>query len=138
MKKQVHVVAAVIKNEQGKIFCAKRSSAMTLPNYWEFPGGKIEAGESKKSALIREINEELQCEIEVAEQVENTLYEYDTFIVRLETFWAKITKGMPIKGEHAEIKWLHHEQLQQMKWAPADIPAVRKVVQQCRKEFMNK
>jgi len=137
MKKHVHVIAAVIKNEQGEIFCAKRSSNMTLPNYWEFPGGKIELDESKVEALIREIKEELQCIIEVDEQIENTFYEYDTFTINLYTYWAKILNGQPTLSEHATFKWLPYDELQKLDWAPADIPTVRKVVQQCMKEFTN-
>lgn len=137
MKKHVHVIAAVIKNEQGEIFCAKRSSNMTLPNYWEFPGGKIELGESKVEALIREIKEELQCIIEVDEQIEDTFYEYDTFTINLYTYWAKILNGQPTLSEHATFKWLPYDELQKLDWAPADIPTVRKVVQQCMKEFTN-
>lgn len=80
MKKKVHVVGAVIENEQGEYLCALRSPGMSLPNYWEFPGGKIEKGETKEEALIREIQEELGCTIEVYEQVEDTTYEYEQVI----------------------------------------------------------
>lgn len=127
MKKTVHVVGAIMENEQGEIFCAKRSATMTLPNYWEFPGGKLESEETKEEALAREIQEELGCEIQVGQQVEDTTYEYDSFIVRLETFKAKIIKGDPILLEHAEAKWLKKEQLHEVDWAPADIPAVKKL-----------
>lgn len=137
MKKHIQVVAAVIQNEQGELFCAQRSTNMTLPNFWEFPGGKIEEGESNAEALIREIKEELQCNIEVYEQIEDTFYEYNTWTIRLKTYWAKIINGKPILSEHAAFKWLPYEALQQLNWAPADIPTVRKVVQQCKKEFTN-
>lgn len=138
MKKQIHVVAAVIKNNQDEIFCAKRSPHMSLPNYWEFPGGKIEQGETKESALIREIIEELQCQIAVDKQIDNTFYEYDHFIIRLETFWCTLIEGRPVLQEHADSKWLTYDKLNHLDWAPADIPAVRKVVDICKREFMNK
>ena len=77
MKKQVHVVGAVIENEKGEVLAALRSPVMTLPNYWEFPGGKIETGETHQEALRREIQEELGCTITVGEAVEDTTYEYE-------------------------------------------------------------
>ena len=127
MKKTVHVVGAVIYNENNEIFCALRSEKMSLPNLWEFPGGKIEENETKQEALKREIAEEFLCEIEVGEQVEDTTYDYGTFFVRLETFKAKILKGVPIIQEHAEARWVLPKNLHKLNFAPADIPAVEKL-----------
>ncbi len=128
IKKTVHVVAAIIENEQKEIFCALRSPEMTLPNYWEFPGGKIEKGETKQEALRREILEELDCVIEVYEHVEDTTYEYEKIIVRLETFMAKIISGTPNLKEHADMKWISRHELKSLNWAPADIPAIDRLV----------
>lgn len=100
---------------------------MTLPNYWEFPGGKIEQGESKEEALKREIQEELDCTIEVFAHVEDTTYEYEKVIVRLETFMAKVVLGIPEASEHAELKWMTRQELPSLNWAPADIPAIEKL-----------
>ncbi|WP_342539726.1 (deoxy)nucleoside triphosphate pyrophosphohydrolase [Sporosarcina sp. FSL K6-1540] len=135
MKKTVHVVGAIIENENGEILCALRGPAMTLPNYWEFPGGKIEEGETKEEALKREIHEELGCAIEVFHQVEDTTYEYEKIIVRLETFMSKIISGIPTLSEHVEIRWISREKLLSLNWAPADIPAVERVLTRCMKEF---
>lgn len=130
MKKKIHVVGAIIENDNAEILAALRSPEMTLPNYWEFPGGKIEQGESKKEALRREILEELSCTIDVFEQVEDTTYEYEKFIVRLETFMAKVINGVPKISEHAELKWISREELTTLNWAPADIPAIEALVKQ--------
>lgn len=128
IKKTVHVVAAIIENENDEILCALRGPEMTLPNYWEFPGGKIEEGESKEEALMREIDEELGCKIEVLKHVDDTTYEYEKVIVRLETFMSIITNGTPKASEHAEIKWVPRKELNTLNWAPADIPAIEKLL----------
>lgn len=128
MKKFVHVVGAIIQNENNEIFCAKRSEKMSLPNLWEFPGGKIEPNETKQEALKREIAEEFLCDVEVLDQVEDTTYEYDTFIVRLETFLAKILKGEPVAQEHSETRWVPIHELHTLEFAPADVPAVEKLM----------
>ena len=127
MKKQVHVVGAIIENEQNEIFCALRSQEMSLPNYWEFPGGKIEDGETPEQALAREIQEEFSCTISVGEKVEDTTYEYEKVIVRLETYMAKLEDGQPVALEHADTKWVTRNEMTQLDFAPADIPAVEKI-----------
>ncbi|MEH0154174.1 (deoxy)nucleoside triphosphate pyrophosphohydrolase [Limibacter armeniacum] len=128
MKKTVQVVGAVIRNEKGEILCALRSPKMSLPNLWEFPGGKIEKGESPEQSLIREIREELGCSIEVFDQVEDTIYEYEKVIVNLKTYWAKVTEGVPKPLEHQVLIWLPVTSLKSLVWAPADIPAVQKII----------
>ncbi|WLR51878.1 (deoxy)nucleoside triphosphate pyrophosphohydrolase [Bacillus tianshenii] len=125
--KQVKVVGAIIENDQNEILCAKRSETMSLPNLWEFPGGKIENGESPQEALRREIAEELNCQIDVFEQVEDTTHQYPKVIVRLITFKARITKGTPEAREHAELKWVKRDQLKELEWAEADVPAVERL-----------
>jgi len=128
IKKTVHVVGAIIENEKNEILCALRGPEMTLPDYWEFPGGKIEVGESKEEALIREIQEELGCTIQVEKHVDDTTYEYEKVIVRLETFMSTVISGTPQASEHAEIKWVPRKELTALNWAPADIPAIEKLL----------
>ncbi|MDM5153179.1 (deoxy)nucleoside triphosphate pyrophosphohydrolase [Bacillus sp. DX1.1] len=126
MKKDIHVVGAVII-ENEKILCAQRGSAKSLPLKWEFPGGKIEEGESPQEALRREISEEMHCKIEIGDQVEHTVYEYDFGIVHLTTFYCKLIEGKPVLTEHVSIKWLSPDELKSLDWAPADIPAIEKL-----------
>lgn len=126
MKKDIHVVGAVIIEDE-KILCAQRGTMKALPLKWEFPGGKIEAGESPQEALQREINEEMRCKIEIGEQIEQTTYEYDFGIVHLTTFYCKLIEGKPVLTEHVAIKWLSPKDLHSLDWAPADIPAIEKL-----------
>ncbi|MEL3961049.1 8-oxo-dGTP diphosphatase MutT [Lysinibacillus endophyticus] len=127
MKKTVHVVGAIIENENNEIFCALRGPEMSLPNYWEFPGGKIEAGETPEQALKREIQEEFNCSINVGKKVEDTTYEYEKVIVRLETYMAKLVEGLPTALEHADTKWVARNEIMKLNFAPADVPAVEKI-----------
>lgn len=126
MKKQITVVGAVVVKD-GRVLAAQRSRQMSLPGLWEFPGGKIESGESPQQSLIREMREELLCEVAIGDQVEQTTYEYDFGIVTLTTFWATLVDAEPQLTEHSAVRWLAPSELDQVEWAPADIPAVQRV-----------
>ncbi|NHC38922.1 (deoxy)nucleoside triphosphate pyrophosphohydrolase [Bacillus sp. MM2020_1] len=129
MKKLVKVVAAIIENEQNEILCALRSPEMSIPNMWEFPGGKVEANEDIYSALEREINEELDCKIETSKEVFNeNVHEYETFIINLISIKCKVVEATPTPSEHSKLIWLKRENLDSLKWAPADIPAVEQLM----------
>ncbi|WP_236823082.1 (deoxy)nucleoside triphosphate pyrophosphohydrolase [Bhargavaea massiliensis] len=127
-KKNIHVVGAVIWQD-GKILCAQRGATKTLAYKWEFPGGKIEQGETPEAALKREILEEMNCEIVVGERVEHTVYEYEFGIVHLTTFHCALVSGNLTLTEHIDVKWLEPENLHTLDWAPADIPAIEKLSQ---------
>lgn len=128
MKRKIKVVAAIIENEQAEVLCALRSSKMSLPNYWEFPGGKVEKDEDIYSALKREISEELHCTIETYDIHNEHTHEYENFIIHLIAIKAKIVEGTPIPTEHSKLIWLKKENLPSLVWAPADIPAVELLV----------
>lgn len=128
LKKQIKVVGAVIRNNQNQILCALRSANMSLPNLWEFPGGKIEKNEQPEDALIREIDEELGCKINVGELIEEVFYEYPEIVVQLLTYEAKIISGKPVAKEHAILEWIEPSNLQKLEWAPADLPTVEKLL----------
>ncbi|PLS01929.1 (deoxy)nucleoside triphosphate pyrophosphohydrolase [Neobacillus cucumis] len=131
MKKQVKVVAAIIENDQQEILCALRSPEMSIPNRWEFPGGKVEANEDIYSALEREIDEELSCKIATFKEVFNGfIHEYETFIIDLISIKCRIVEGTPTPSEHSKLIWLKRENLDSLKWAPADIPAVKQLIQE--------
>lgn len=104
--------------------CAQRGHIGNLPGLWEFPGGKIEPGETKQAALQREITEELGCTIEVGREVATTTHEYEFGEVTLTTFYCLLVAGAPTLTEHVAIKWLLPSELDTIQWAPADIPAV--------------
>ncbi|KMT20778.1 (deoxy)nucleoside triphosphate pyrophosphohydrolase [Clostridium cylindrosporum] len=128
MKKLIKVVGAIIENENNEILCALRSPKMSIPNSWEFPGGKIEDKESLKQAIEREIKEELACDIEFLDIFNDNTHEYDNFVVNLITVKCKLISGTPVAKEHSKLIWLHRENLLSLKWAPADIPAVKQLV----------
>lgn len=125
MKKQINVVGAVIVRD-GLVLCAQRGSG-ALAGLWEFPGGKIEAAETPRQALEREITEELECQVVVGDEVTTTAYDYDFGVVNLTTFFCELVDGEPRLTEHAAVLWLAPEDMPSLEWAPADIPAVDKI-----------
>lgn len=127
MKKVIKVVAAIIENDNNEILCALRSPIMSLPNMWEFPGGKIESGETLKEAIEREIKEELHCDVEFIDIFNDNTFEYDKFIVNLITIKCHITARTPTANEHSKLIWLHRENLLSLNWAPADVNAVKQL-----------
>lgn len=124
MKKSIDVVGAVIVLG-GKILCAQRGATGALSGLWEFPGGKVERGESPRQALEREIAEELQCKIAVGDRITTTSHEYDFALITLTTFYCHLIAGEPELTEHQAVRWLPPADLLHLDWAPADIPAVQ-------------
>ncbi|MDE5977321.1 MAG: (deoxy)nucleoside triphosphate pyrophosphohydrolase [Turicibacter sp.] len=124
MKKTVKVVAAIIINEHDEVLCALRSPQMSLPNYWEFPGGKVETHERIEEAIVREIFEELNCTITANQRFNEHTHEYDHIFVNLITVLCTLQEGTPTANEHAKLRWVPRSKLKELNWAPADIPAV--------------
>lgn len=124
MKKNITAVGAIIENESGEILCALRSPTMSIPNTWEFPGGKIEEGEDMARTIEREIPEELGCQVKFLSKFHEHTHEYDTFILTLITVKCQLVSGTPQVTEHSKIIWLKRENLCSLLWAPADIPTV--------------
>lgn len=124
-RKIVEVVAAVIR-DQDKIFATQRGYG-EFKDGWEFPGGKIESGETPQQALIREIQEELDTEIEVGKLIDIVEYEYPTFHLKMHCFWARIKKGDLILKEHEASRWLTKETIHSVDWLPADLDLIDKI-----------
>ena len=128
--KTIRVVAAVIKavNKNGKpmIFATQRGYG-EFKGGWEFPGGKIEVGETPQEALKREIMEELDTEISVGELVDTIEYDYPEFHLSMDCFWCEIVKGDLVLKEHEDARGLTKEQLNDVEWLPADIELVKNI-----------
>lgn len=123
--KTVRVVAAVIESDH-KIFATQRGYG-EFKGGWEFPGGKIEPGETPQQALVREIKEELDTEIEVGELIDTVEYDYPSFHLSMDCFWCKIVKGNLVLLEAEASKWLAKDELYSVEWLPADEGLIKKI-----------
>ena len=127
--KTIKVVAAIICDnikEKNKIFATARGYG-ELKGGWEFPGGKVEPGETPQQALVREIMEELDTEIKVGELIDTIEFDYPTFHLSMDCFWAEVTKGHLEPKEAEAAKWLTKDQLNSVAWLPADVTLIDKI-----------
>ena len=128
--KTVRVVAAVIKstneNKEPIIFATQRGYG-DFKGGWEFPGGKIEEGETSEQALKREIMEELDTEISVGELIDTIEYDYPQFHLSMDCFWCEIVSGNLVLKDHEAARWLTKKQLNDVKWLPADVTLIEKI-----------
>jgi 8-oxo-dGTP diphosphatase len=123
--KTIEVVAAVIF-EGDRIFATQRGYG-DYKDFWEFPGGKIEPGESPQQALRREIREELETEVEIGEQILTVEMEYPSFLLHMQCFRAEIRSGVPVLKEHEASRWLGPEEWESVEWLPADRMVIKKL-----------
>ena len=123
--KIIRVVAAVIRDDD-KIFATARGYG-EFKGQWEFPGGKIEAGETPQQALVREIKEELGATIDVGELIGTIEYDYPTFHLSMDCFWCEVIEGELKLLEAEAAKWLTKDTLYDVQWLPADITLVEKI-----------
>ena len=130
MTKTINVVAAIIKstNEKGKaiIFATQRGYG-DFKGGWEFPGGKIEPGETPEEALVREIREELDTKISVDSLLETVEYDYPNFHLSMKCYWCSVVSGDLVLKEHAAARWLSREELFDVEWLPADVGLIKKI-----------
>lgn len=123
--KTIRVVAAVIRKDD-RIFATQRGYG-EFKDGWEFPGGKIEPGETPQQALVREIREELETEIRVGDLIDTIEYDYPTFHLSMDCFWCEIVEGSLELKEHEAAKWLDRESLYTVDWLPADVGLIEKI-----------
>lgn len=127
--KTVKVVAAVICDslkEKNRIFATARGYG-EFKGQWEFPGGKVETGETPQQALVREIKEELETDIKVGEVIDTIEYDYPTFHLSMDCFWCEVIKGTLKLLEAEDAKWLTKDTLHDVQWLPADIILIKKI-----------
>jgi len=118
--KSIEVVAAIIHDEQNRIFATQRGYG-DWKDYWEFPGGKMEPGESPEEALKREIWEELETRIVIERFVKTIEWDYPTFHLVMHCFWCRVKSGALTLKEHEAARWLSTEELRSVNWLPADL-----------------
>ena len=122
-KRHVHVACAIIERD-GLVLSALRSASMNLPLKWEFPGGKIEAGESREECLRRELVEEMGVQIEVGRALTPATHDYPSFTVTLYPYVCSIVSGKITLFEHSAVSWLPAARMLELDWADADLPVI--------------
>ncbi|USL27995.1 8-oxo-dGTP diphosphatase MutT [Priestia megaterium] len=120
------VVAAIIK-DKNQLLIAKRNLKDPLAGKWEFPGGKMEPGETPEECLVREIKEELRIEIEIGDFYDDNVYGSKDQAIHLMFYWAQVMNGEITPVVHDEIKWIAVNELLRFDFAPADIPIVKRL-----------
>ena len=118
--KHIEVVAAIIHDEEGRIFATQRGSG-DWKDWWEFPGGKIEPGETHEEALKREIWEELETRIVIENFVQTVEWDYPKFHLTMHCYWCHVESGNLTLKEHEAARWLAKDELESVNWLPADI-----------------
>lgn len=120
--KTVKVVAAIIR-DGNKVFATQRGYG-DYKDGWEFPGGKVEPGETAQQTLVREIKEELDTDIAVGDYLTTIEYDYPTFHLSMQCFWCRIVDGTPVLKEHEAARWLDVDHIDSVEWLPADLTII--------------
>lgn len=123
----IEVVCAVLEDGNGRFLACQRPFGKHLGGLWEFPGGKIDPGESAEAALVREISEELAIEIEVERPMQAVVCNYGEKRIRLQPFRCRIVRGEPHPVEHERIFWCAPEDFDSLPWAEADLPILAEI-----------
>ena len=124
--KQIEVVAAIIHDAEGRIFATQRGYG-EWKGWWEFPGGKMEMGESPEEALRREIWEELETRIVIERLVTTVEWDYPAFHLTMHCYWCHVESGSLTLKEHEAARWLAADELENVKWLPADLQILNKI-----------
>ena len=127
----IEVAAAIIANQQGELLIARRGTGKSQAGMWEFPGGKLEAGETAEACLRRELLEEMAIEIDLYEWFGVNEHDYGSLYIRLIAYKARFVGGSIRLSDHDEYRWVKIEELAEYTWAPADVPFVEKLVRTC-------
>lgn len=130
----IHVTCAIIERD-GLVLATRRSAAMSMPLKWEFPGGKIDPGESPEACLRREIHEELSIQVSVGKNLPVSTYHYPAITISLYPFICAIEAGEIVLHEHAAIAWLSPVKLHTLEWAEADVPVLASYLTQIKAEI---
>ena len=123
VRRHIHVACAIIERE-GKLLATQRSATMTLPLKWEFPGGKIESGESPEECLFRELMEELGISVFISAPLSPVTHSYVDFTVTLYPFTCRIAGGIITLHEHHALQWIEPQRMPELDWAAADLPVI--------------
>ena len=132
-RKQIRVVAAIIRRDD-TVFATQRGYG-NYKDWWEFPGGKIEAGETPEDALVREIQEELKTRIAIDSFLTAVEYDYPEFHLSMDCFWCHIEEGQLTLLEHEAARWLPLDHLRQVNWLPADVLVIDKIEQERKRDI---
>jgi len=133
----IEVTAAIIE-KNGLVLVARRKEGIHLAGFWEFPGGKIEMGETPEECLYRELKEEFQIDTKIGEFAGDSVYDYGAKVIRLSAYLVEHTSGEFQLIDHDKIDWLSLDELHNIKWAPADIPLVEKYIANVRQNKKEK
>jgi 8-oxo-dGTP diphosphatase len=128
----IDVVCGVLKDAEGRYLACLRPDGKALGGRWEFPGGKVECGESPEGALIRELKEELDVVVEVGSPLGQVIWNYEGLVIRLLPFHCKIVDGVPQALEHTALLWCFSGNFHDLPWADADLPILHEIAESDR------